>query len=98
MVEAASDSSAYAIGASKICSAKNMIVHRATISELQFQTVIGNVSVSGKFRLGRLRQFMRDVSEVGFLGAHARCDVERLLHAQVRRVWFVPQCVDDQNL
>src|SRR5260370_18811293 len=53
---------------------------------------------SGQPRLGRLRTLVRNVREISRDWSHARCDFQRLPNTQMRRVRFVAQCVDDQNL
>src|SRR5260370_644286 len=65
--------------------------------ETELQTVVSDMRPSGQPRLGRLRKLVRDVREIRHSGSYTRGDFQRLFHAEMRRVRFVTQGVDDQN-
>ena len=47
--------------------------------------------------LKRLRQFVRDMSEVRFFRLNARCHLDCLGHAEMSRMRFLSQRIDDQT-
>src|SRR6266481_6151436 len=66
--------------------------------ETQLEAVVSNMGARWQPRLGRLRKLVRNMREIRRVWSHARCDFQRLPNTQMRRVRFVAQCVDDQNL
>src|SRR5438309_9865327 len=66
--------------------------------ETELEAVERNMGARGQPQLGRLRKLMGNVREVSRVWSHARSDFQSLPNTQMRRVRFVAQCVDDQNL